>query len=541
MRNETMKKLIFFSTVIGIFLLGGCPNPFSMTKVLSGDLNLEERIFYRAETLLRKGKIPEAREDFNRVLRMNPEHPGVIFNLAKMEIENGNLEKAEILLRKVENDPEYGIPARKIMADQKIARFAKKNLQAIEAYIEGGAYDQALKECLEAIKHDPENPELLFHAAFSAIMAGERKQAEWALKKLQTISPKHKDLADLEFFFCGWFSRETDLENSLSYLLGIKNRKLLPFAIRKKIGEILQKADFPDDQEKFLLSEIESDKTNGRYWEVRLAQFYLNKGFYEKALELLEKKPLESVVDNQIYLDLLSKSGQEMKAMAVVRDLIDRWPDDQQLRNFFMESFISYVKKNGFIPRKRNPADENPAKLAGKEVDRLVEKISTGVSDPTSFLLGARISIMLNRFEDACALVNAAKKLNFDEKSRDVGIETARELVSSGMKAEAIELLESIRAKLPEDFAVKVGLAEFYFQEKKFQKAVELLKNTSKEDLKSYKAFTVLVESLAAGGAPEEARKMVLERLDEPDLPAILVTPFRNLANKFAAYVVAEK
>lgn len=528
-----MRKIVFLLIIAGLALIAGVPRPLEIAHVFSSDISVEQRIFYQAENLCRQGRAEEAMPDLHRVLRLNPGHGGALFFAGDYELQKGNTEKARELFATAARDPEYGRQARQRLADMTLDRSRREELTAVKAYLEGGAFEQALKEGQLGLNRAPEDPELLFYTAFAAIILENRPAAEAALSVLEKDDKQTSEASNLRYLLDGWLARESDPDTSLANLLAMKDQRLATPSIRREISRLLLKTCRFEQFEEYMLGEMARNKRDENQISLDLARFYLDQGLFEKGRALLDQRPIESMPDNILFLELLSLSAQEERAMQLSQTLLATWPDDQKIHKAFMNAFLHANDRLKSLPAGKTPNGKTYAELASAEVSRLILMNSDSVTDLESLFLATRLSLILDNKSDLPALIRLTRNLTLNETVYAESLVLATQLTEKGFVNEAQGLLEKAHAFNPDDASVRIMLGENYCRALRHKDALQMLSKVSPRGIHNYPAFRTLVESLAGAGRPDLSHQYVLERLADPGLSELLIQPLKTLAFKY--------
>jgi len=93
----------------GFLTLSVCLAGLSISSLNTSASNdgVEERLFKNIEIAAQKGQLSSAKEDIQRVLRLNPRHAGAIFFAGQYSFEAGNFDNAAKFLNRVVNHTTY--------------------------------------------------------------------------------------------------------------------------------------------------------------------------------------------------------------------------------------------------------------------------------------------------------------------------------------------------------------------------------------------------------------------------------------------------
>lgn len=125
----------------------------------------------------------EAREVYRFLLKLNKQDDDALAHLGTIASQQGNLAEAK----------EDLIGA---LAINKEA--ASNHLQLCEIYRELGEYTNAVHECQEAVRLEPNNPKMLDALLDAALLAKDKPTAWSALDQLKNVNPENQKLGELE-------------------------------------------------------------------------------------------------------------------------------------------------------------------------------------------------------------------------------------------------------------------------------------------------------------------------------------------------------
>jgi tetratricopeptide (TPR) repeat protein len=125
----------------------------------------------------------EAREVYRFLLKLNKQDDDALAHLGTIASQQGNLAEAK----------EDLIGA---LAINKEA--ASNHLQLCEIYRELGEYTNAVHECQEAVRLEPNNPKMIDALLDVALLAKDKPTAWSALDQLKSVNPENQKLSDLE-------------------------------------------------------------------------------------------------------------------------------------------------------------------------------------------------------------------------------------------------------------------------------------------------------------------------------------------------------
>ncbi len=483
----------------------------------SGGSSVEARLYQRATDLFRQGKLDEAMADFERVRKLRPNHPGVQFHQAEIWLKRGDQAKATALLKGLTDNAEFGVKARQRLADLAAARREAATDQDIQAYLDGAAWKQALQAVRRGLERHPDKPGLLWAGAFAAAMLNDQTLAEQFYERYAATRPPADRRDDLRRLLHGWFARDHAPAEAIENLRGITDSRLRPPPVMNVLKELMLVNKRHDEFEQLLLEEARRPGADTRTVERDLVRFYTETGQYEKGLRLINRRPIDSLEDNLNYIELLTLSAEEERAMATARTLMGLQADELRLHYAWLRAFHHLVGRTGKVPEGKD-ATGSPLKLVAiAEVNRILANQAES-GNPTAVLTALRTAIVLH---DEGILNQAVQKmalLPVEDRFLDELIEAAEEMTERHFRAQAIAFLEILLGQRPDDPRVQRVLAENYYLDNRTMEALDLLRSAHAADPKSIRTLLLLVDTMTSAGQAEKALEMVLERLKDTDL-----------------------
>jgi tetratricopeptide (TPR) repeat protein len=536
-----MRRIVLFSIVCGVAVFGSFPRPLTLPAAFSSDTSVEQRLFFQAEGLCRLGKCKDAQADLKRVLKLNPAHGGALYFAAVIERERGNVQRAAELLKQAERDPDYGPRARRMLAELKIDTLRRDQAKSADIFVENGAYDQGLIEAQKALDHDPHNPNILFQTVFTATLTGHQDAATRALQQLESLPVPPSFFPELQHFVEGWFMKDSDPRGALSRFLGITDRRLLVPTVRTMMRKLLLQGGHHEEYEQFMLKELREDLPHRQEMVLELARFYGEQGLFERGIALLEEHAKASRADPALYVEFLAKAGQDLRALGKAGELLEQWPDDQDLRDAALQAFLQIERRSRSLLEGKSDKGVSFFALADREIARLINSPTLSTIPPESLYLGAQVALALQQTAEAAALCRLAVSQKPSPRATEEGLLTAKRFSQAGDVSAAQKILEALRIHEPDHVTVKVLLAELYCGLNRYSDALRLLEQVGPGDIRNIQTFGILIDSLAACGRAEEAQAKVLTRLEDPYLPRLLVQPLKHMAFKLADIIEAQK
>ena len=519
------KKLKLIFLTFSVCLAGLSLSNF---KTVAGEENIETRLFKRLEYAIEQGRLMQSKSDIKRVLKLNPRHPGATFYAGKFSFKQNNFKNAEKFLHRVENHPVYGAEARKLLAEIKLSRYHRTFIEKLKVAIDGQAYNQALQLCDRLLNDLPNNKDILFLGTYAATMQGFPEKAESYLKMYQNSGASKAQKAELKAFFDGIFSIGSDPEIALEKLFSLTNKKLLTTPVRDRIKKLILSLGNLEKFEEYIELEKGRPGADVAALERELIDFYIKQQQYDKAMALINQRPIDSLEDNLLYLDLLIATEEERKAMLSARSLINRFPSDLRLYDSWVKAWLSYVDRMVEKPQGTDSTGKSFDVMAEEILDRI--KLDKLVNLNPSLLLRLLHLAVLTGYDSKAkdARFNAVK-IAFNEENLPLLNKTIEGLIAANRSSVAADLLESARNQLPENYDLTIKLAEIYFMNNNPEAAAKILESLLREKPEIIRAFLLWVDCQAILNNFKEAERQILIRLAQPELNELVK---RQLENK---------
>ncbi|RCK78173.1 MAG: hypothetical protein OZSIB_1689 [Candidatus Ozemobacter sibiricus] len=500
--------------------------------------SVEARLYQRATDLFRQGKLDEAMADLERVRKLRPDHPGAQFHQAEIWLKRGDLAKATALLKGLVGHAEFGSRARQRLADLEAARRARSIDQDVQAYLEGGAWKEALQAVRRGLERQPDKPELLWAGAFAAAMVNDQMLAEQFYERYAATRPPAEPRDDLRRLLHGWFARDHAPAEAIENLRGIADQRLRPPLVMKVLQELMLANKRHEEFEQLLLAEARRPGANVGAIERDLVRFYTETGQYEKGLRLLNRRPIESLEDNLSYIELLTLSAQEERAMTTARTLLGLYPDELRLHYAWLRAFHHLVGRTGKVPEGKDASGSPLRLVAVAEVNRILNS-KTESGNPTAVLTALRTAIVLHDQATLNTAVQKMAQLPVEDRYLDELIEAAEDMTERHFRAQAIAFLEILLGQRPDEPRLQRVLAENYYLDNRTLEALELLRSAHAADPRSIRTLLLLVDAMTSAGQAEKALELVLERLKDPDLEEAPRRQLKAKANILGAEIDA--
>jgi tetratricopeptide (TPR) repeat protein len=519
------KKLKLIFLTISVCLAG---LSLSNLTTVASEENIETRLFKRLEYAVKQGRLMQSKQDIKRVLRLNPRHSGATFYAGKFSFKQNDFKNAEKFLRRVENHSVYGPEARRILAEIKLSRYHRTFIEKLKVAIDGQAYVQALELCDKLLTDLPDNKKILFMGTYAATMQGYPDKAEYYLKKYKNSGVSRAKQAELKAFVDGIFSMGSNPEVALEKLFSLTDQRLLTMPVRDKIKDLILTLGNLDKFEEFIEREKSRAGANVAALERELIDFYIQQQQYDKAMELINQRPVDSIEDNLLYLKLLIETEEERKAMLSARSLISQFPSDLRLYDTWTRAWLSYVKRTAEKPQGSDSTGKSFDIMAEEILDRI--KLDKLVSLNPPLLLRLLHLAVLTEYDSKAkdARFNAVK-IAFNEKNLPLLVDTVGGLIAANRSSIAADLLESARNQLPDNHDLTIKLAEIYFMNNNPEDAAKILENLLIEKPEIIRAFLLWVDCQTIIGNFQEAERQILIRLAQPDINDLVK---RQLDNK---------
>lgn len=127
------------------------------------------------------GNLDKAREQFQRVLKLHPNHASALLGLGNVYLKTGQAEEALTLLKKVSQAEPHSIEPRFLLAS---------------AYNTLARYSEALVECQEALRLGGRDPEVYYHLARAYRGLGREEDARKTLARFSALRSQSNNEAE---------------------------------------------------------------------------------------------------------------------------------------------------------------------------------------------------------------------------------------------------------------------------------------------------------------------------------------------------------
>ncbi len=505
----------------GFLTLSVCLAGLSISSFNTSASNdgVEERLFKNIEIAAQKGQLSSAKEDIQRVLKLNPKHAGAIFFAGQYSFEAGNFDNAAKFLNRVVNHPSYGAKASRMLAEMRLNSFRGKFKETLEVYLTGESFAQAFQLCEEALEAMPDNKEILYKATYISCMLGRQEQAERLLERYGKAAGTGAIYAELQAFVSAWFGDGYDPETVLDQLLTVTSRDLLTPPVRKRIKDLIVKTRAAEKFEAFIKREKQVPGADTGALEREFISFLIENKQYEKAMEHVNRRPIDSIDDNLLYIKILALTGQEKKAMSNARHLISASPQDLRTYQAWLEAWMAYVEKTQQPPDGEDDGGKNFIEMADEVLARLKpDKLVT--SNPELLINLLRLAVMIDNSEHIKLIKPEALRIPYNFELSALLIKTCDELLIFNKPEIAVELLESARNQLPDNHNLHIKLAEIYLSADPAVGA-KILEGVLLEKPDLMRAFLLWADCMNLSGQAAKAEEEILKRLADKTISEV--------------------
>lgn len=509
-KHRTIKSVI----LSGAICLAGLS--LSNLTIIASDDGVEARIFKSIEIAAQKGQLKESKDDIQRVLKLNPRHSGATFFAGVYSFDEGNYANAEKFFKRIENHAKYGNQARGYLADIRADRFRKKFRETLEIHMTGESFGPALALCEEAIKQNQGGPEVIFTATYCAVMQGMQSRSENYADRFAEESKDKQIAAELTAFVNGWFSAQDYPETALEKLLSISDRRLLTQPVRNRIKDLIVSLKQIDKFEMFIAREKKVAGADTASLERELIGFLIEQRQYEKALDLINRRPVDSIEDNLLYIKLLSFTSQEKKAMSTARQLLSSSPQELRLYQAWTEAWLKHVERTQNPPEGFDEGGKNFTEMADEILERIKPDKLVNLN-PELLINLLRMAFMTSNENQFNTIKTEVGKIAFNDRLADILVKTVDELVIFKLTSAAVDLLENVSNQLPDNHNLQIKLAEIHLVDNP-QLSTRILETLLNDRPDLLRAFLLWVDSMNLTGQGNLAEQEILKRLGDAEL-----------------------
>lgn len=506
----------------GFLTLAICLAGISMSSVNTSASNegIEVRLFKQVEAAAEKGRLKDARDDIQRVLRLNPRHQGATFFAGQYSYEAGNYDNAEKFLHRVLNNPIYGARASRLLADIRLNRYRSRFKETLEVHLSGESFSQAMQLCEEALESMPDNAEIVFKATYIAALLGRQETAETYLNRYIQLAGNNASAAELQAFLNGWFADGYEPESVLDQLLAITDPSLLAPPVRRKIKELIVTTRATEKFEAFIKREKQLPGADTAGLEREFIAFLIDQKLFDKALEHVNRRPIDSMEDNLLYVKILSLTGQEKKAMSNARQLISAAPQDLRAYQSWIEAWMVYVDKYQQPPDGNDAGGKNFIEMADEILERLKpEKLPA--SNPELLINLLRLAVVISNEKHIELIKPQIFRIAYNERLADLLLKACDEMLIFSREPMAVALLESARNQFPDYYHLHLKLAEIYMSVDPAAGA-KILEGVLVEKPDLIRGVLLWADCMNLAGEGEKAEAELLRRLADRSISEIV-------------------
>lgn len=522
MNKHRAGKALFLSAAV---VLAGLS--ISDVNVVASNDGIEERLFKNIEIAAQKGNLQESKADIQRVLRLNPRHSGATFYAGQYSFAAGNFANAEKFFKRLENNQKYGSRARQYLADMRAAGYRKKLQETLGVLMSGESYQPALNLCEESLKQNPDNQEILFTAAYAATMLNYQSKSENLAERYAKLTNNSLAAAELRAFVDGWYTATDFPEAALEKLLSITDRRLLTSPVRDLIKDLIVSLKLIDKFAAFIEREKKVAGADTGGLERELIGFLIEQQQFEQALLMINRRPVDSIDDNILYIKLLSLTAQEKKAMATARQLLANAPQDLRLYQAWIGAWLMHVERTKMPPDGLDEGGKSFTEMADELLD-LLKPDKLIISHPDLLINMLRLACMTSNDAQIKNILPQVLRIALNNKLAFRLIATVDELIIFNKASIAIDLLESGRNQLPDNYDLPIKLAEVHLVNNP-EISAKILESVIKEKPEMLRAFLLWTDSLNLTGHIRIAEQAILQRMGEPGISELVK---RQLAAK---------
>jgi hypothetical protein len=501
-----------------------CLTSISLSDVRVGarSKNIEDVLFKRVVTAADEGRLLEAKDDVRRVLKLNPRHVGAQFYGAQIWQEMGEGAKARAMFERIKNDGEYGSRANSAIADMRVREREMRDADSINVLMVGEAYDAALRLCEEYLRDTPGNFEVMYKAALLACVLNNRDKAESYAVRFRQLQPKDLRGMDMNNLLEGWFVDEfagvEAASAGVDRLLAVEDRALFIGPVKRRIRDLLAFTKEVGKFERFIAREAEVPGADLAALDKELIGFYIANKQYSKALEALERRPVDSLDDNLLYVEILVKTQKEEKAMENAGYLINANPNELRCYKAWINAWVTY------IDRKQSKPTGAQGKIINDRAESILKTLKPEnfvTSDPELLINLFRMAVLTENILYANELKTLVLKVTFTEKLADMILHCTDELVAFYRRDMAMDLLQETWNQLPNNYAIPIKMAQITMDTEP-EAAVKITEIVLEENPEHTSALLIWAESMSRLGKAQEAADKLAARLEDPDLDPLV-------------------
>ena len=509
-----------YSNYIKFLIILGFVSLFALSStnkhVKADNENIEDKLFKRIEAEAGVNNLDKVKDDIKRVLKLNPKHTGAIFYAGKYCFQQGNFENAEKFLKRIIYDPVYGSKANSILAQIRLKNYNSRFMSTLKVHLSGESFDQALKLCEEALVDMPDNKELLFSAAYAACMLGKKEKA-LTYTELYAVQVNNSPVsAELKTLVDAWFTESFDNEVAIEKFLSLKSKNILTPAVKRRIKRLLIESKSIDRYEDFIRKESTQPGADKDALERELITFLLQQHQYKKAMDLINKRPIDSLEDNLLYIWALCETKEEIKALNTAKTLMNVAPRDLRVYKAWVEAWLSYTIRNKNIPEGK----DSSGKSYQETIDKLFQLLRPDklvTQDPELLIDMLRLASFIGDDIEVQKLHVEVARIAFTDEHEKLLLRTADELLSFEREGIAISILESAVNQLPDNYNVSLKLAQAYMG-KNPEASIRICEEVMEQNPNLVRAFTMWCDAMNLAKRGGEAVSELVKRLSDDSL-----------------------
>jgi hypothetical protein len=251
-----------------------------------------------------------------------------------------------------------------------------------------------------------------------------------------------------------------------------------------------------------------------------LISFLIDQKQYEKALAMVNERPIDSLDDNLLYIRILSETEQEKKALTSVRQLLSVYPEELRLYEAWINVWLIACERLKAVPVGQDEGGKDVTEMA----DEIIARLKPGhlvTLNPKLLLNILRVAVILDNQPQIKIIAPEAVRINFDKKLTELLLKSVDEFIVNDALRVAADLLESARNQRPDDHNLHIKLAELHLANHP-EISAKILESLLEEKPEILRAFMLWVDSLNLIGRSKEAEEAILKRLQEPGLNELI-------------------
>ena len=413
-------------------------------------------------------------------------------------------------------DPVYGSKANAILAEIKLKKYSSHFIQNLKVYLSGESFDEALKLCEEALTDMPDNTELLFSAAYASCMLGKKEKAD-TYAELYALQTANSPLsAELKTLISAWFTESFDDDIAIEKFLSLKSKSLLTPAVKRRIKSLLISSHSFEKYEQFIRKEIDLPGSDRDSLERELISFLLEQHQFKKALELLNRRPIESLEDNLLYIWALCETNEDLKALNMAKSLISVAPRDLRVYKAWIKAWISYTEKNNKVPE---GIDETgtPYKTTMEKIFKLLRPDKLITQEPELLLYMFRMAILAGKEVETHKLNLEIAKISFKSEYEKLLIDICDDLITFNKDWMAIILLENASSQLPNNYNLVLKSAQISMLRNP-NTAIQICEDLIDQQPDLIRAYILWSDAMNLAGRGGEAITVLVKKLSDKSL-----------------------